>query len=448
MNYNKFIIKILVRVGFISITSFLFIWVMAYDHLSATRFAISLALILQTWALFHYVSVTNRNLNNFLLSLRYLDQINAADLKDASFDELNLTFNQIIDIVKKAKLDKASESQYFQSTVEHVGIGLISYSEDGTIEIFNQAALEIFNMDRPKRWEDFERIHPEIKKTLSEMPLHESMLITFTRGGSLLKLSARATEFKLQSIKKRLISLQNIQAELALGELEAWQKLIRVLTHEITNSITPIKSLVGTVLRMFEKDHRPVAPSSIKPETVSNAVVGLRTIQKQSKRLVDFVGSYRSLTKLPTPQFGDIQISELLAELSLLMSQEIDKHSIALNVLCEPPTIKCIGDEKLLLQVLINLVKNAIAALVGIENPTIEIWVGQEISGKTMIKISDNGTGIPDDLLDQIFVPFYTTRAEGWGIGLSLSRQIMQLHKGSLEAGRNPAGHTVFNLNF
>lgn len=448
MKYNKFIIKILLRVFGITLTSFLFIWALVYDHLVFTRFAIALTLVVQTYLLFRYVSVTNRNLNNFLLSLRYLDSVNVSDLKDASFNELNLTFNQIIDIVKKAQIDKATQSHYFQYTVEHVGVGLLSYSENGEIDIFNQAAQDIFKIPRPESISQLAETLPDLTHNIQDLATNEPVLITVIIQGELLKLSTKATEFVLQGVKKKLISFQNIQPELASGELDAWQKLIRVLTHEIMNSITPIKSLVGTILRMFERDGEDIVPSDLKPATVSSARVGLKTIKKQSKRLIEFVSSYRSLTKLPAPNFATITIKDLIEELELLMNEQIKSSGITFQINCQPTKLKCIMDEKLILQVLINLVKNSIQAMSEIDDPAIQLAAYMDESGKTIISVSDNGSGIDQDVMDQIFVPFFTTKADGWGIGLSLSRQIMMMHKGTLQASSDSQGRTVFSLRF
>lgn len=239
----------------------------------------------------------------------------------------------------------------------------------------------------------------------------------------------------------KLVTMQNIASELEEKEFDAWQTLIRVLTHEIMNSVTPILSLSSTT-NLIIKRQIENAPD----ENLEDIREALETIEKRSKGLLSFVESYRRLTRIPNPDIKVVSVKELFSRLHILYEQTVADKTISLDFNCEPETLEMMADLDLIEQVLINLLKNAVEALEGVKDPAISVSAIIDYLGKINLKISDNGAGMSDEVREKIFIPFYTTKEEGSGIGLSLSRQIIRLHGGSISVQSTPNQGTVFTL--
>jgi signal transduction histidine kinase len=269
-------------------------------------------------------------------------------------------------------------------------------------------------------------------------------LIKIHSKDDLLQLAAFATEFQLRGRSLKLISLQNIQSELEEQEMEAWQKLIRVLTHEIMNSITPITSLAKTVDQsLAEMTGQLQDRSDLKD--IHDAV---STIYKRSEGLLHFVESYRKLTRIPRPDFQIITIEEVFRRVSQLVKHESNAKKITISSIVQPANLKVLADQELIEQVLLNLIRNAFDALAGKQTPLITLSAELDHKGRVLIKVSDNGSGIVPEALEKIFIPFFTTKKTGSGIGLSLSRQIMRQHAGSINVMSEPDVGTTFKLIF
>jgi signal transduction histidine kinase len=246
----------------------------------------------------------------------------------------------------------------------------------------------------------------------------------------------------------RLYSISDIKAELEENELDSWQKLIRVMTHEIMNSIAPITSLSNTLTRIFIKNNDPLPAHEVTEKHISNIIHGLEVIENTGKGLMRFVEDYRKLTKIPTPVFKPILINNWLNAIRLLMKNRLDEENVNLRITKKGSHEELIGDEKLLNQVMINIINNAIDALKSVEHKKIIISVSENTMGRLKISISDNGKGIPPEEIEKLFIPFYTTKENGSGIGLSLSRKIMRLHRGSISVFSQPGDQTTFVLSF
>ena len=258
----------------------------------------------------------------------------------------------------------------------------------------------------------------------------------------------KATELKFENNIIKLVSFQDITNELDKKELDSWHRLIRVLTHEIMNSISPITSLTGVISGYFKKkgDGNPVPLEKIDHQIVSKTLSGLNTIEETGKGLLDFVDKYRSLTSLPKPNLSKITVNSLLLKCKLLMESNIP-NNIKISASAYPEDITLEADYSQVEQILINLIKNAVEALSGKKNGTIHLKAFYADDG-TIIKVEDNGVGIPGDIIEDIFVPFYTTKKSGSGIGLSLSKQIMQNHNGSISVNSVPGKGAIFTLKF
>ncbi|MFH1213865.1 MAG: ATP-binding protein [Candidatus Neomarinimicrobiota bacterium] len=446
MAWSRFSVKVTFRVLAISLVSAVFVWSLSKDYLVVTKFAVAGIWIWLTYDLIRYVRRTNRDLRQFLESLQYMDNVLSVPENDATFRELNLTYNRIINVIRQAKLEKESEHLFFQTTIQHVGVGLIAFRPDGAVELINQAALNLLGLDYLKNIFDLERTAPGLAAQFVNQKSGYQRLFAFKLNDETLKLAVKVVEFKIKTMAIKLVSLQNIRGELEQEELDTWQKLIRVLAHEIMNSITPIGSLAGTILKIFEQD-RPVEAGFAEPDQIENIREGLRAIAKRSKGLVQFVQSYRELTRVPKPHLKNVAIRELLESAGLLMHNQLDENGIRLEITVEPQDLALFADEKLISQTILNLLKNSVEALKNQAGGIIKLNAYQAEQQK-IIRIADNGSGIAAELLDKIFLPFYSTKTHGTGVGLSLARQIMRLHGGSITAHSSPGQETVFSLTF
>jgi signal transduction histidine kinase len=244
-----------------------------------------------------------------------------------------------------------------------------------------------------------------------------------------------------------MLSLQDIRNELDEKELDSWMKLIRVLMHEIMNSIAPITSLSESLCKYYMIEGHVARPDELTEATINTTLRGLNVIREQGNGMMQFVESYRKLTRLPKPELKAFRVFDLLERIKILYSSLANSEKVKLMISVNPPSIELLADENLVSQVLINLVKNALEANDNLDGK-IHIYTGLNSDHRLEIRVADNGKGIPDEIIGQIFVPFFTTRENGSGIGLSLSRQIMRLHGGTLQVRSNPGKETVFNMVF
>src|ERR1035437_3348340 len=245
MAFNRFFRFVILQAVLLAVTGTFFLWTLMQDYLLFTKFTIGFIWLLQIILLIHYLTRTNRGLNNFLQSVKHLDPARGVTEGDKSFDLLNLTYNEIIDSIQKVKIEKEAEHHFFQNTIEHVDIGLISFNEEGYTELFNRAAREMFKVEFVRNIQELNKSIPGISEQLFSLKQRHSKIIKAV--------------FKIQDNTVNLVSLQNIRTELEEEEIEVWKKLISVLTHEIMNSVAPIKSLTNTMIKMFEKKRSSLA---------------------------------------------------------------------------------------------------------------------------------------------------------------------------------------------
>jgi len=284
--------------------------------------------------------------------------------------------------------------------------------------------------------------------------LHEALMdvqsgkSTLYKAGNEFLLTLQATELRIRGNTVKLVTLQNIQTELQKQELEAWQNLTRVLRHEIMNSITPISSLTSTLREILEQDLIKKEDNyELKTEGAEDLREGLNTIESRSKGLIKFIDAYREYTSLPQPKIKNIRVKDLIEKVAQLLKPEFKKTSIQFSYKSDSEYLTIQADEEMIEQVLINLIKNAIEALENLPNAKIEL-TGTYNDNAVIIEVSDNGPGIIPEAIERIFIPFFTTKKSGSGIGLALSRQIMQMHNGSLTVKSEPDVKTTFTLNF
>jgi nitrogen fixation/metabolism regulation signal transduction histidine kinase len=418
------------------------------DFIAAGIF-ICLVAAYQIFALIRCVTKTNRELTRLLDSIKYADfsQSFSNNLKGSGFEELHAAFTAVIKEFQSAKLEKEEHFRFLQTIVDHVGIGLIAFDPEGEVELINNAAKKLLKISRLRNIVDLESVSIRLAGKLRELSPGANELVKLQQGDDLLQLSIYATGFVLRKQQLMLVAMQNIQYELEEEEMKSWQNLIRVLTHEIMNSITPIASLASTAYGLL-KDNQECEV----PETMNEVVVDVRdavnTIEKRSKGLLIFIENYRKLTRIPVPDFKIVSIKDLFDRVEQLMQDQIELKSINFSTKIDPETLTITADAGLIEQVLINLCKNAVEAVDGISHPKMKLKAETDGRGNPVIKVADNGRGITEEVAEKIFIPFFTTKQQGSGIGLSLSRQIMRQHKGTLRVSSAPNEKTVFKLRF
>jgi nitrogen fixation/metabolism regulation signal transduction histidine kinase len=446
---KRFYINCTIRVLLLSATICLMAYLFFETDFNAAGIFICLVAGYQVFALIRYVTKTNRDLARLLDSIKYADfsQSFSNNLEGSGFEELHVAFSEVIKEFQSAKLEKEEHFRFLQTIVDHVGIGLIAFDPEGEVELINNAAKKLLKISRLGNVADLEAVSTRLAAILRELSPGANELVKLQQGDDLLQLSIYATGFVLRKQQLMLVAMQNIQYELEEEEMKSWQNLIRVLTHEIMNSITPIGSLASTAYGLL-KDNQECEV----PETVNEVMVDVReavnTIEKRSKGLLTFIENYRKLTRIPKPDFKIVPIKDLFDRVEQLMQDQIELKSISFSKKIDPETLTITADAGLIEQVLINLCKNAVEAVDGVSHPKIKLKAETDGRGNSVIKVADNGRGITEEVAEKIFIPFFTTKQQGSGIGLSLSRQIMRQHKGTLRVSSTPNAKTVFKLRF
>lgn len=407
-----------------------------------------LIIIFQIYLLFKYIDKTNRYLAGFLESIRFSEFTRSFKIEGlgSSFDELNKAFNDVIHDFQKVRSEKEEQYQYLQVLVKNIDVSIITYQRDGKVDMVNNAFKKLFQIATIKNIKNLTPISSELVNTLLNFEPGKNCLVKVQEEDDILQLSISGTEFKIHHKSILLVTIKNIQSVLEDQETESWQKLIRVLTHEIMNSITPISSITSTLDLMFKDAERNKSIPDM--ETIEEVHMAIKTIHKRSNELLHFVNTYRNLTKIPKPNFRIAGVKELFDDIKPLMLDEIGEKPIKLEMTVEPESLEFYADTKLIEQVLINLIKNAIHAMENRENGKIIVRGFLNKRNRVTIQVIDNGQGILKEVLDKIFIPFFTTKPKGSGIGLSLSKQIMRLHGGSIAANSKPDEGTTFILTF
>jgi nitrogen fixation/metabolism regulation signal transduction histidine kinase len=446
--FKDFRTRVILRVVMLGLTMALFMYMVVRPNMLFAAMLMSTIIVLQLLEIFRFISQTNRKLTRFLESVKYSDFISgfASDNKlGKSFRDLNEAFNEVLEAFRKARSEKEEHGQYLNTVVQQVRTGILSFDIDGNVQLINANAKRFMGITSIKNINELIAINPKLYHSINSVEPGKSELY---KGSNELYLTVQSTELRIRGTDVRLITLQNIQPELQKQELEAWQNLTRVLRHEIMNSITPISSLTSTLREILDHDMEKMGNHyELKEEGAEDLREGLSTIENRSKGLIKFIDAYREYTSLPKPKLATVRLQSLLEHVAQLMKTELKKTSINFRVECSSEYLTIQADLEMIEQVLINLLKNAIEALGETEQPALEL-IGRYDGSAVLIEVIDNGQGIIKEAIDHIFVPFYTTKRTGSGIGLSLSRQIMQMHNGSITVESEPEIRTVFTLRF
>jgi len=440
---RHFAIGIIWRVGILSIVLMGLVYFFLQGQWSAVGlFSILVALIF-FW-IFTYTTSINRKLARFFESVRYSDftvKFRSDNKLGKSFEEVNQQFNGVLEAFRQARAEKEANLHYINTIVQHVNVGLLSYDTSGNIELINNAAFRILNIYRLRNINELAKTsHAGLFDILNNISSGSKALYQTSNEK---QISINAATVSLRGRVIKLISLQNIQAELQQKELEAWQNLTKVLRHEIMNSVTPIVSLASTMREIIEID---LSEKEEIQETVNDLKEALFTIENRSKGIMNFVNAYREFTSIPKPTFEDTNSKDLIAQVLNLVQPQLKEKQIVLKTEFKED-FELVADTEQIEMVLINIIKNAVESVENRLNPQVRIRT-YEMDERKIIEIADNGSGIEPEALEKIFIPFYTTKKTGSGIGLSLSRQIMQMHGGNLKVSSKVGEGSKFLIIF
>ena len=449
MAFNDFRFRVAFRVILVGVSMSLMVYMVSRPNMIFAAGLTGIIIILQLLELYRFSSQTNRKLTRFLESVKYSDFIsgfNTDNRLGQSFRDLNVAFNEVLEAFRKTRTEKEEHWQYLNTVVQQVRTGIISYDTDGSVQLINTNAKRFLGVTSTmKNMSELQERNPQLYDVITTTTPGKSSLY---KEGTELQLTIQATEMRIRGNAVTLITLQNIQTELQKQELEAWQNLTRVLRHEIMNSITPISSLTSTLREILDYDLvKKENGYELKNEGAEDLREGLDTIESRSKGLIRFIDAYRESTSLPQPKIKTVRVTDLVDRVGQFMKTQIKKSTIEFNYSCESEFLTVQADEEMIEQVLINLVKNAIESLGNSSKGKI-ILRGETRDNSVIIEVIDNGPGIIKEALARIFVPFFTTKKSGSGIGLSLSRQIMQMHNGTLTVESEPDVRTAFSLKF
>ena len=443
-------IKLVLQVALLLGSAFLFSYSILETNWIGTPIISLTLMALITINIIRIGERSNRDFAQFLNNVSHNDfststAISAAGPGTRSFVEAQKI---LLSKYRKLKVDRSVQNQYLQMVVEHVDTALLCFDSDGKIEFINNAATTLLNRKYISSVNIIGKLNKELGDTLKSIHYGDNIVLKTILGNELQSLMLSASEFTLLDKKYKLVSIQNIKSALDEREIESWQKLIKVLTHEIMNSMTPIVSLSHYVKKVIGD---PSLVSQLVDEESEQHIDlqnSIEAISSRSQGLMEFVNSYRSLSNLPQPEFADIEIELLFQRISALLKDKLESAHIKFTTLIEPENLTLNGDAKLLEQVLINLVGNAIDAVEKTPSPEIQLLCTRTLAGKISIQVKDNGCGISKKVIDNIFTPFFTTKEQGSGIGLSLSRQLTRLNRGTLSVSSLEDAGSKFTLSF
>jgi nitrogen fixation/metabolism regulation signal transduction histidine kinase len=449
MAFNKYMVRVSVRLVLIFLAMMALALFIGKQARLFTVVGVSLILLFLLAELFRTIARTNQIVESLLDSIRFGDFNKTIQNKAAGlgFEGLADSAQQIIGAIASARIEKETQYQYLQTILEHIHTGVLTLDQKQEPELINPLALNmlgLYNTRKPS-WTELEKKAPEFTKMITSMGESGREMIRLRNTPSGKQLLVLVNSVKIGGAPVKIITFQDIEPEIEQKEMESWQTISRIMAHEIMNSLTPLSSLTETGIMLLEKEGKPKEVSELSQKTIENLHTALKTISSRNRALTEFIGSYRQLSRLPLPEKKEFLVTDILSGISELYEVPCKNKGIDCSIATGPGNLKISVDEAQLKQVLINMVKNAIEALEGVENPGIDITV-KRILHHVSIEIHNNGPVIPPEILEKIFVPFYSTKPEGSGIGLSLSRQIIRNHNGQISVQSEAGKGTTFKV--
>lgn len=447
MASHRFTSLITLRVLLLLASILLLAWLWHRYNLFFTYFLLVMLIGLQVYELINFAGRVNRELKKFIDALRYEDYAVSFGSRGlgGSFKELDQSFTEVVEMLRTSKAEKQSQAELLRLALENIRLGLLIVDHQGSIVLMNAAAREMLNIPHFHSWEMLKKKKKSFTDHLGDFNFEGRKLIELDNGSGLHEFYLDLDHVSLLGQNYHLISFSDLKNEIEQKEIDAWHKLIRILAHEVMNSVTPVTSLSETIRNLLtDSEGNTLPPEKLDKERLEDIILALETIIRRSRGMLTFVEDYRKLTKLPAPRFEAFAVKSLFDEVSQLMQAQAGE--VKLKVDLKNPRLAIRADRKMVEQTLINLVGNAVYAM---EDDGGEVVLSAYINdGSVILSIRDTGPGIPPDILPSIFIPFFSTRKNGTGIGLSLSKNIMQLHKGGISVQSKPGEGTTLELSF
>ena len=447
MQIKKYEWWIILRVMFLFITLLVTSYIIVSGRYNFLFLLIPL-LVYQVMEFIQFQRKAQKELNQFVEAVHYRDFSTHFDVKHApaELQPMREGFNEINTTFKVISKEKETQYQYLQKILELVDTGILSYEiATGDVVWMNESLKKMLQLPYLKNVQSLNRRYADIFEIVDKLLPGEHKIVKVHLEREVFKVYLSATAFQIDGNKYKLVAFQNVNEALDETESGAWQRLLSVMTHEIMNSIAPISSLANTMKTRLQ--NRDMSESE-NDNTLEDLEIGIDTIKRRSEGLLKFAETYRNLNKITTLNLQQVYIRELFGNIHQLMQPTFAQKNIELEIILRNPKLSLQADASLLEQVLINLVVNAIEAVKEKEDAKIILSADQSSNGKIILKIADNGQGIPEEMMDKIFIPFFSTKKQGSGIGLSLCKQIIILHRGIIQVQSVVGQGTVVALQF
>lgn len=450
MIFRRFLIRLSLRVALVGVSMATVVWLLlrpGFHSATLLASAVLVSLVIELW---RYVSRTNREVARFLDATRYADYSQRFDFEKegSGFESLGRAFAANIERLRSRGNQQETDLRRLRALIEHIPVPLLTLHVDNSITLQNNAARRLFGAEHVTKLGDLERFGAGFGEAVATAVPGVRQLVTFTVEGIEYHLTLATTEIVLAGKSERLVSLQDIQSELDATQAEAWEDLVRVLTHEIMNSITPVTSLAKTAIDVVDD----VIVKTLNREPIEDDLDDLRdavaTVARRSDSLTQFVDSYRQISRLAPPEKTRIRLADLFENVSRLAVAECPRNDVEFSCEVVPTGLDVNADRDLLEPVLLNLMRNAWQATTLEEKPKVTLKGRLNRRSNVVVEVSDNGPGVPDDVAKRIFVPFFTTKEGGSGVGLALARQVMIAHGGFIRLSRNDSGGATLSLTF
>jgi nitrogen fixation/metabolism regulation signal transduction histidine kinase len=449
MASNRFQNGVVLRVAALAATLALLGWMATQTSWYVSTLIFLGIAIAQVAGLIRFTTRASQEVARFLDAIAFDDTSASFSglMRDGSFRDLGASMTRVLNQLRQGRQEQEEQAQYLQSLLAHIPIALIAIEEDGGVQLLNVSARRLFG-EACTHVSTFARYGEAFAAGLETLTPGDGAIIRMDRGGATLPLKASLTQVMLRGRKRRLVSLQNIATELSSHELAAWQTVIRVMAHEVMNSLTPITSLASTARDHIGETIAQLPADNPARPGLEDAAEALATLARRSEGLLQFVANQRRITKRMVAQIQIVPVERVFVRLQRLLADELKTRDIAMSLQVEPPTLEIAADIDLLDQALINLVRNAMEALRDTQGGRIGLQAAQESGGRVVLSVIDNGPGVPPDQREKVFVPFFTTKRQGSGIGLSLVRQIAAVHNGNVAISDTPGGGATITVRF
>ena len=449
MEFSRFRAGVALRAAVLFLTLFSIVWMATHTRWYVGTALVAAAALVEVALFYRFSTQSDREIARFLDAIAFDDTSQSFSnlTSDSAFRELGAAMTRVIQRLQSSRTEHEEQARYLQMLLAHIPVALITIDCHARVELLNVAARRLFE-HRVTQQPEFARYGEAFAAGLEALHPGTSTIVRMDRTRGALQLKASATDVTIRGAKRRIISLQNIENELSAQELTAWQTVIRTMAHEVMNSLTPVSSLTATANDLLQ-EARAALPAESTPATMlAEASEALETVARRSEGLLHFVQNHRRITRRLVIQPEVTPLRRRFAHVTQLFGNELAAREIAFRVAIEPETLEIEADAELLDQALINLMRNAIEALDNEHDRTLQLSAHRDFDGHVVIAVADSGPGIPRNQREKVFVPFFTTKRQGSGVGLTLVRQIAALHNATVDIEDTPGGGATVRLRF